>query len=122
MKTAITTAIAASALICSAASAQIAIDTSVFFAYAAVESTYIFLSKEPCADAEARKYGWKRAAYYYPNHNDPYPGCWKTHQGGTVSDMRICRSTMDGEMGNACVPASMSRFTDTKSLPSRARF
>ena len=100
------------------------IDADRYFAYTEVRSNnprllplYILLSQEKCQATGTSK-GGRKASYLYPAHRQH--GCWDDYGGDLVT---VCPATGErGQLGNACVDISASRFIDTSTLPRSASF
>lgn len=108
------------------------IDTNKYFAYfkmpdryrsgVSTQSPYILLSHDKC---EAKGVGKGIIAYkgisYLPYSRRQQYQCWTKFKENIITVCPI-DSVETGNIGNACIEISQTKFFDTKSLPKKAEF
>ena len=81
---------------------------------------FILLSHRPCRDHKAREYGWKAAAYLFPQTVGKMNACWVASKDDDF--LKVCLTSEEGAVGNACQWSPKSMFNTTASLPRQANF
>lgn len=85
-------------------------------------SPYVLLSREKCqAKGVGKQFDARKAMSFWPNSQQTRHECWTTLPDETLLICPVGEKE-DGDIGNACVEISKSRFADTSALPKSAKF